>query len=153
MSVFKNNVVLIGCIQVVMSGSCQNIVAINTSGFTGDPSMNGWTINQGTRVIKNAWVELNSSTASALSPYTLTGDAGNKYKVKADTGDRYVMLNCKALNGESINFKFTSASYNLIISTATNTETIDGNALPYTLTASLYDNYVISSDGSNFWIL
>jgi hypothetical protein len=115
--------------------------------------MNGWTINQGTRVIKNKWVELNSSTADAASPYALNGDNGNKYKVKADTGDRYAILDCKALNGESVNFKFTAASYNLILSTATNTETIDGNALPYTIIPTLYDNYVVSSDGSNFWIL
>lgn len=153
MGAFRNNVYLLGCIGVITSGSCQNLVMINCSGLSGNAQMNNRTYNLNGRVLKNGWTELNASTASALSPYTLNGNAGNKYKVKADTGTRYAVLDVTALEGESVNFKFTNATYSLILSTQTNVETIDGNALPFTLTGSLYDNYVISSDGTNFWIL
>lgn len=153
MSGFRNNVYLLGCIGVMTSGDCQNLVMINCSGISGNSAMNNRTYNLNGRLLKNGWTELNATTAAAISPYALNGNAGNKYKVKADTGDRYAVLDVVALDGESVNFKITDNTYSLILSTQTNTETIDGNALPFTISPSLYDNYVISSDGSNFWIL
>lgn len=137
------------CYQIGVSGN----VIINSRNFTADSRHNGWTVNQGGRLLKNGWTTLNSSNASALSPYTMSGNAGNKYKVDTTSGSVYAVLDTYALNGESVNFKITNATNTLILSTSTNTETIDGNALPYTITPTLYDNYVISSDGSNFWIL
>jgi hypothetical protein len=129
------------------------VVIINSSGFVADARHIGWTVNNNGRVLKNAWTTLSTANASALQPYTMNCDAGNKYKVDTTSGSVYVVLDTYELNGESINFKIINASNTLIISTSTNTETIDGNALPYTITPALYDNYVISSDGSNFWIL
>lgn len=160
---------LLGCLRCYIQGSSHNnvminswdcmatgvsgMVAINSRNFSGDSRHNGWTVINGGRVLKNGWTTLNSSNASALSPYTLSGNAGNKYKVDTTSGSVYAVLDTYALNGESVNFKITNATNTLILSTSTNTETIDGNALPYTITPTLYDNYVISSDGSNFWIL
>lgn len=137
------------CYQIGVSGN----VIINSRNFTADPRHNGWTINQGGRLLKNGWVTLNSSNASALSPYALNGNSGNKYKIDTSLGDVYPLLDAYALNGESVNLKVVDDTNDIVLSTSTNTETIDGNALPYTITPSLYDNYVISSDGSNFWIL
>lgn len=160
---------LYGCLRCYIQGSSDNVamvgsyncsaistsgvVIINSTNFVADSRHKNWTVNQNGRVLKNAWTTLNSSNASALSPYTMSGNAGNKYKVDTTSGSVYAVLDVYALNGESVNFKIVNATNNLVISTSTNTETIDGNALPYTITPSLYDNYVISSDGSNFWIL
>lgn len=137
------------CYQIGVSGN----VIINSRNFTADPRHNGWTINQGGRVLKNGWTTLNSSNASALSPYTLSGNTGNKYKVDTTSGSVYAVLDTYALNGESVNFKITNATNTLILSTSTNTETIDGNALPYTITTVLWANYIVSSDGSNFYFM
>jgi hypothetical protein len=128
-------------------------VIINSRNFTADSRHNGWTINQGGRVLKNGWTTLNSSNASALSPYTLSGNAGNKYKVDTTSGSVYAVLDTYALNGESVIFKIVNATNTLILSTSTNTETIDGNALPYTITPTIYDTYEVSSDGSNFYLI
>ena len=160
---------LYGCLRCYIQGSSDNvsmvgsyscsaintsgIVILNSSGFVADSRHKGWTINKNARVLKNGWTTLSTSNASALSPYTLSGNAGNKYKVDTTSGSVYAVLDVYALDGESVNFKITNATNTLILSTSTNTETIDGNALPYTITPTLYDNYVISSDGSNFWIL
>jgi len=143
---------LLGCLDCYVSGNSDRIVLINCSGMNTAPA-SGRTYIQNGRVLPNLWVELNSVTADASLPYTLTGNNGNKYKVKADTGDRYAILDTVALNGTEVNFKFTNATYSLILSTSTNTETIDGNALPFTISGLLYDNYVVSSDGSNFHLL
>lgn len=147
------NVNLFGCIRVVMTGGCEDIALINCSGFSGNASMNGRTyINDG-RFIPNLWNTLTSSNASALSPYDMSGDLGDKYKVDTSGGSVYVTLDTEALDGVTVNFKIVDATNTLVLSTATNTETIDGNALPYTITPTVYDNYVISSDGTNFYIL
>ena len=137
------------CYQIGVSGN----VLINSRNFTADSRHNGWTVNQGGRLLKNGWTTLNSSNASALSPYTLSGNAGNKYKVDTTSGSVYAILDVYALNGESVNFKITNATNTLILSTSTNTETIDGNALPYTITTVLWANYIVSSDGSNFYFM
>lgn len=161
---------LYGCLRCYIQGSSDNVamvgsyncsaintsgvVILNSSGFVADSRHKNWTINQGARVLKNGWVELNSSTASALSPYTLNGNAGNKYKVKADTSDRYAVLDVFALKDEEVLFKFTDATNNLIISTSTNTETYLDTAvqsLPFTISGALGDVIRISSDGSNFF--
>ena len=148
-----HNVNLLGCIKVVMSGGCENITMINCSGMTGNAEMNGRTYNLDGRVLKNGWTTLNSSNASALSPYAMNGDDGNKYKVDTTSGSVYAMLDVEDLEGESVNFKIVNATNNLVISTSANTETIDGNALPYTITPALWDNYIVSSDGANFYFL
>lgn len=145
-------VTILNSIDCFVSGNTDRVTLINCSGMNTAP-VSGYTYIQNGRVLPNLWVELNATTADASQPYVLNGGTGNKFKVKADTGDRYAILNTVALNGESVNFKFTNATYSLIISTTNNTETIDGNALPFTIAGSLYDNYVISSDGSNFHIL
>jgi len=137
------------CYAIGVSGN----VIINSRNFTADSRHNGWTINQGGRVLKNGWTTLNSSNASALSPYTLSGNAGNKYKVDTTSGSVYAVLDTYALNGESVIFKIVNATNTLILSTSTNTETIDGNALPYTITPTIYDTYEVSSDGSNFYLI
>lgn len=129
------------------------MVAINSRNFSGDSRHNGWTINQGARLLKNAWTTLSTSNASALSPYTLSGNAGNKYKVDTTSGSVYAVLDTYALNGESVIFKITNATNTLILSTSTNTETIDGNALPYTITPTIYNTYEVSSDGTNFYLI
>lgn len=160
---------LYGCLRCYIQGSSDNVamvgsyncsaintsgvVILNSSGFVADSRHKNWTINQGGRLLKNGWVTLNSSNASALSPYALNGNSGNKYKIDTSLGDVYPLLDAYALNGESVNLKVVDDTNDIVLSTSTNTETIDGNALPYTITPSLYDNYVISSDGSNFWIL
>lgn len=129
------------------------VVVINSSSFVADSRHIGWTVNKNGRVLKNGWATLSTANGSALSPYTMNGDAGNKYKVDTTSGSVYVQLDVYDLDGESVNFKIINASNSLVLSTSTNTETVDGNALPYTITPALYDNYVISSDGSNFYIL
>ena len=160
---------LIGCLRCYIQGSSYNVAMlgskdcsaigvsgttiINSTSFSADSRHNGWTINQGGRLLKNAWTTLNSSNASALSPYTMSGNAGNKYKVDTTSGSVYAVLDVYALNGESVNFKIVNATNTLILSTSTNTETIDGNALPYTITPALWDNYIVSSDGTNFYFL
>lgn len=160
---------LYGCLRCYIQGSSDNVAmvgsyncsAINTSGvviinstnFVADSRHKNWTVNQNGRVLKNAWTTLNSSNASALSPYTMSGNAGNKYKVDTTSGSVYAVLDVYALNGESVNFKIVNATNTLILSTSTNTETIDGNALPYTITPALWDNYIVSSDGTNFYFL
>ena len=143
---------IINSIDCYVSGNSDRVTLINCSGMNTPPA-SGRTYIENGRVLPNLWVELNSTTADASQPYSLTGNTGNKFKVNAATGDRYAVLDTVALNGESVNFKFTNATYSLILSTTNNTETIDGNALPFTITGSLYDNYVISSDGTNFHIL
>lgn len=160
---------LYGCLRCYIQGSSDNVAmvgsyncsAINTSGvviinstnFIADSRHKNWTVNQNGRVLKNAWTTLNSSNASALSPYTMSGNAGNKYKVDTTSSSVYAVLDVYALNGESVNFKIVNATNTLILSTSTNTETIDGNALPYTITPALWDNYIVSSDGTNFYFL
>ena len=160
---------LYGCLRCYIQGSSDNVamigsyncsaihtsgvVIINSSGFVADSRHIGWTVNQNKRVLKNEWTTLNSSNASALSPYTMNCNSGNKYRVDTTSGDVYIVLDTFSLDRESINLKVIDASNDIIISTSTNTETIDGNALPYTITPALWDNYVISSDGSNFYIL
>lgn len=160
---------LYGCLRCYIQGSSDNVamvgsyncsaistsgvVIINSTNFVADSRHKNWTVNQNGRVLKNAWTTLNSSNASALSPYTMSGNAGNKYKVDTTSGSVYAVLDVYALNGESVNFKIVNATNNLVISTSTNTETIDGNALPYTITPALWDNYIVSSDGTNFYFL
>ena len=160
---------LYGCLRCYIQGSSDNVamvgsyncstintsgvVIINSTNFIADSRHKNWTVNQNGRVLKNAWTTLNSSNASALSPYTMSGNAGNKYKVDTTSGSVYAVLDVFALNGESVNFKIVNATNTLILSTSTNTETIDGNALPYTITPALWDNYIVSSDGTNFYFL
>ena len=151
MSVFKNNNWSLGGILNLFRGSAKNIVAINCTSKEFNILDNGRTFINNGRVIKNGWTLLDGSNATALSPYVMNGDNGDKYKVKADTGDRQVILDVVALNGVEWTYKIINATHNLVLSTVSNTELIDGAALPYTIVPALWNSYKISSDGTNFY--
>lgn len=147
----NNNVNMFGCIQVITTGACQNQAYINCSGMSGNPGMNNRTYNLNGRVLKNGWIEINSTTASALAPKSINGDLGNKIKMDASAGDCYVKVDIKALDGETITVKVIDGTNNLIVSTENNTEYYFDTAnqtLPYTINPATGDVIRISSDGT-----
>lgn len=145
---------LLGCIDCVISGATHDLTLISCTGVSSSSVMSGRTYIEGGRVLANRWGTLNYLNASALSPAQLGGVGQyNKYKVDTSGGSVYINMDTEALNGPEMYFKVTAVGNSIIFSTDTNTETLDGNALPYTLSPSLYDCYCISSDGSNYWII
>lgn len=154
MASFNNNIQLLGCIRVVLSGGCQDITMINCSGMTGDPSMNRMTYVNNGRVLGNIWTTLTTANADASQPYTVDGFAGNKYKVDTSSGDIYVTLNLTALNGECIWLKVIDATNNIVINTTSGTGNFEFNAVPYTITGLVQgDSFTISSDGTDLFII
>jgi len=149
----NNNVNLFGCINVITTGACENIAFINCSGMSGNPSMNNRTYNLNTRVLANKWIEIDSTTASALAPKVIDGGLGNKIKADMSAGHCYVQLDVEALDGETVTVKVMDGTNNLIVSTLNNTETYFdtvSNALPYTINPATGDVIRISSDGTKF---
>lgn len=164
------NIDLFGCIDVRVSGAAMDVSLINCSSAIVEPvssvtaigsassviesHMSGWVLIKDGRVLPNKWVTIDSTIATALNPYSLDGAAGNKYKIDTSGGHVYIEISAQQLKGVDVNFKIIDATNNVIISTTTNTETLDGNALPYTIPNLVqWENYPISSDGSNFFIL
>lgn len=161
---------LLGCLRCYIQGSSHNnvminswdcmatgvsgMVAINSRNFSGDSRHNGWTVINGGRVLKNGWTTLNSSNASALSPYTLSGNAGNKYKVDTSLGDVYVVCDLTALNGSHFWLKVIDATNNIVITTTSGSGEFEFNAVPYTITGLVQgDSFTISSDGTDLFII
>jgi hypothetical protein len=158
-SIKNNNVNLFGCIQVVTSGACENVTMINCSGVTGVAGDNGRTFINGVgaskgRVLRNAWVTLNSSNASALSPYSMDGDNGNKYKVDTSSSSVYITLDPVELKDCEITLKVTDATNDILIYSNVSGTLFEFSAMPYTITGlTLGDSYTISSDGTDFYII
>jgi hypothetical protein len=146
--------------EVTMVGSYNSsaintsgIVIINSSGLVVDNRHNGWTINKNGRILKNGWTTVTNSIATALSPYAINGNEGNKFKVDTSGGDCYFSFDLFALTGESVTLKITNATNNIIITTNTGTGNFEFSAVPQTVSPSLGDSYTISSDGIDLFII
>lgn len=141
------NINLIGCIRVVATGACENITFINSSGQTGSPAQNGWTIINDARYIPNDFA---SATASA--PTYVTG-LYNVYKGDCSAGDAYFEVDTVAMRGCSFTIKCIGAGNDFIISTKSGTGLFETAATPYTLTPTLLKAYTIWCDGTDLFII
>lgn len=164
------NIDLFGCIDVRVSGAAMDVSLINCSSAIVEPvsgvtaigsasaviesHMSGWVLIKDGRVLPNKWVTIDSTIATAVSPYSLDGAAGNKYKIDLSGGHVYLQISAQQLKGVDIDLKVIAAGNDIVLSTTDNTEQFEQAALPYTITApALLSKYRFSSDGTDFFLL
>lgn len=148
----KNNA-LINCVNV-SAIACSGIVAINCSAIAFTPNDNGFTYNLNNRILRNDWGSINSTTGSALAPYTFGDKTTNRYyEVDTSGGNVYVSFDVAKLDGEAITLKVIDATNNIIVTTVSGSGTLDGAAVPQTIITTLYDSYTIGVNGTKLYLV
>lgn len=141
------NVNILGCIRVHMSGACEDITIINSSGYTGNASMNGWTIINDARYIPN-----NFDTSTGSVPKTVDGDY-TIYLADCSSADNTFIWDVFSMRGCSVTIKCVAAGHNIIITNTSVTGNFEFSAVPQTITPSLGDSFTIFSNGTDLFII
>lgn len=148
----KNNT-LVNCVNV-SAIACSGVVAINCSSILLTPNDNGFTYNLNQRVLRNDWGSIDSTTGSALAPYTFGDKTTNRYyEVDTSGGDVYVMFDVAKLDGEAVTLKVVDATNNIIVTTLDGTGTFEQAAVPQTITPVLLESYTIGINGTKLYIV